>query len=95
MSLEHTHTSQYSVPLSNIHTYTHKRTHTYTQRSGNVYEGNWHHNERHGDGTMHWYDRGEKYSGQWVKGIQHGHGEHMWIIERNDNAQVNDSMVRL
>lgn len=57
-------------------------------RSGNVYEGEWHCNERHGRGTMHWYDRGESYTGQWVKGIQQGQGEHVWIIQGSDNAQV-------
>lgn len=57
-------------------------------RSGNVYEGEWLLNERHGKGTMHWYDMGECYTGEWVKGIQHGQGEHMWIIQGSDNAQV-------
>ena len=60
----------------------------YIHRSGNVYKGEWHCNERHGGGTMHWYDRGERYTGQWVKGVQHGQGEHMWIIQGSDNAQV-------
>ena len=58
-----------------------------------MYEGEWHLNERHGKGTMHWYDRGERYTGQWVKSIQHGRGEHMWIIQGSDNAQVDLLMM--
>ncbi len=57
-------------------------------RSGNVYEGMWHTNQRDGQGTMSWLDRGERYSGEWVKGVQTGHGEHVWIIRGTDNAQV-------
>jgi len=59
-----------------------------SQRSGNVYEGEWHLNKRHGRGTMHWYDRREQYSGQWAHGIQHGQGEHVWIMGNSDHAQV-------
>ena len=40
----------------------------------NVYKGEWQCNERHGRGTMHWYDRGEQYSGEWVNGI---HGDYV------------------
>ena len=64
------------------------------QRSGNVYEGEWHHNKRHGRGTMHWYDRGESYTGQWVNGIQQGHGEHIWLIKDTDHAQVSIRLIR-
>ena len=64
-------------------------------RSGNVYEGEWHLNERHGRGTMHWWDRGECYSGEWVGGIQHGQGEHTWLISTADNAQVSRSDTKL
>ena len=60
-----------------------------------MYEGEWHLNERHGKGTMHWYDQGERYTGQWVKGIQHGHGEHTWIIQCSDNAQVYTCMKKI
>ena len=62
-------------------------------RSGNVYEGEWHLNERHGRGTMQWWDRGECYSGEWVGGIQHGQGEHTWFISTTDNAQVSCYIV--
>ena len=68
--------------------------HSFTRcRSGNVYEGEWHCNERHGQGTMHWYDRGERYTGQWTKGIQQGRGEHMWIVKDSDSAQVSQTCM--
>lgn len=57
-------------------------------RSGNVYEGMWSNNVRHGNGTMHWYDKGEKYTGDWMNGVQSGNGEHIWMIKNTDNAQV-------
>ena len=58
-----------------------------------MYEGEWHHNKRHGRGTMHWYDQGESYTGQWVNGIQQGHGEHIWLIKDTDHAQVSTTLV--
>ena len=39
-------------------------------RSGNVYEGEWMANNRHGQGIMRWVDLDESYNGQWVNGIQ-------------------------
>ena len=38
--------------------------------SGNVYEGTWRNRLRHGHGTMHWKEEGERYTGEWVNGIQ-------------------------
>ena len=40
--------------------------------SGNVYEGTWRNRLRHGHGTMHWKEEGERYTGDWVNGIQVG-----------------------
>jgi len=38
--------------------------------SGNVYEGQWRNNVRHGEGTMRWVQLDQQYSGQWLNGIQ-------------------------
>ncbi len=57
-------------------------------RTGNVYFGEWKANERHGQGTMTWVDRGEMYRGEWVKGQQQGKGEHVWYIKRMAGSQV-------
>jgi len=38
---------------------------------GKVYEGDFHNNRKHGDGTLEWPD-GRMYSGQWHHGLQHG-----------------------
>jgi len=40
--------------------------------SGNVYEGEWCDDKRHGHGTMYWYSTNEQYTGQWKYGIQVG-----------------------
>ncbi len=61
-----------------------------TGRSGNVYDGEWLCNERHGQGTMHWYDCGERYIGEWVRGVQNGQGEHVWFLRNSDSAQVRE-----
>lgn len=57
-------------------------------RSGNMYDGEWLDNKRHGEGTMYWKSRNEVYSGQWEQGVQHGYGKHTWILETNDDSQV-------
>ncbi|KAJ8413699.1 hypothetical protein AAFF_G00082060 [Aldrovandia affinis] len=50
--------------------------------SGNVYEGQWKNNARHGDGRMKWNKLGQQYSGQWENGLQHGQGTHTWFLKR-------------
>lgn len=57
-------------------------------RSGDVYEGEWYQNKRHGNGTMYWHSTNELYSGQWEFGFQHGHGKHVWMVDTNDDTQV-------
>lgn len=39
-------------------------------KSGNIYEGQWANNVRHGEGRMRWLTTNEEYTGQWGKGIQ-------------------------
>lgn len=39
-------------------------------KSGNIYEGQWENNMRHGEGTMKWLTTNEEYSGQWKNGVQ-------------------------
>ena len=41
--------------------------------SGNVYDGEFKDDERHGKGIMTWTD-GSQYNGDWFRGIQHGYG---------------------
>ncbi len=53
-----------------------------------MYEGEWYANQREGQGTMSWWDRGEQYSGEWKEGQQNGHGEHVWRVDVADNSQV-------
>lgn len=38
--------------------------------SGNIYEGMWVNDVRHGEGTMRWFDKSQTYSGQWENGVQ-------------------------
>ena len=46
-----------------------------TWPDGRKYEGQWHHDKQHGQGTMTWPD-GRKYEGQWHKGKKHGQGKY-------------------
>lgn len=39
-------------------------------KSGNVYEGHWEKNARHGRGRMRWLTAGQEYVGHWVHGVQ-------------------------
>ena len=38
--------------------------------SGNLYEGQWKNNQRHGEGTMKWLHLKQEYSGTWYYGVQ-------------------------
>lgn len=56
--------------------------------SGNVYDGMWYRDKRHGYGTMRWHDRNnETYEGDWEDGLQHGVGEHTWFLRRLPGSQ--------
>ncbi len=57
-------------------------------RSGDVYEGEWYQNKRHGKGTMYWYSTNEIYCGEWEFGFQDGHGKHIWMVDSIDDTQV-------
>jgi hypothetical protein len=37
---------------------------------GNIYEGMWVNDVRHGEGTMRWFDKNQTYTGTWENGIQ-------------------------
>ncbi|XP_023388540.1 radial spoke head 10 homolog B [Pteropus vampyrus] len=39
-------------------------------KSGNIYEGQWEDNMRHGEGRMRWLTTNEEYTGRWERGIQ-------------------------
>jgi len=59
----------------------------YLTIQGNIYEGMWVNDIRHGQGTMRWFNKNQTYNGQWDNGIQHGIGEHNWYLARIDNTQ--------
>lgn len=43
--------------------------------SGNVYEGDWHMDKRHGQGKFTWHENGSYYVGEFVDGELNGRGE--------------------
>lgn len=53
-------------------------------KSGNVYEGQWVRNVKHGYGEMRWASTAEVYKGQWAGGLQDGLGEHEWLRPQSD-----------
>lgn len=56
-------------------------------RSGNVYEGAWENDLRHGKGLMKWVSLREEYNGDWIGGLQQGYGEHIWHQKRIVGSQ--------
>uniref|UniRef100_A0A669R360 R10B2 protein n=1 Tax=Phasianus colchicus TaxID=9054 RepID=A0A669R360_PHACC len=56
-------------------------------KSGNIYEGHWEKNVRHGRGRMRWLTADQEYVGQWVYGVQHGYGTHIWFLKRMPASQ--------
>ncbi|XP_021267280.1 radial spoke head 10 homolog B2 isoform X2 [Numida meleagris] len=56
-------------------------------KSGNIYEGHWERNVRHGRGRMRWLTADQEYVGQWVYGVQHGYGTHIWFLKRMPASQ--------
>lgn len=46
--------------------------------SGAVYEGEWRHDQRCGQGTMHWPAQQQTYVGEWCENQPHGQGECTW-----------------
>ncbi|XP_058425278.1 radial spoke head 10 homolog B-like [Diceros bicornis minor] len=51
-------------------------------KSGNIYEGQWENNMRHGQGRMRWLTTNEEYTGRWERGVQNGFGTHTWFLKR-------------
>ncbi|XP_061455381.1 radial spoke head 10 homolog B isoform X2 [Rhineura floridana] len=56
-------------------------------KSGNIYEGQWERDMRHGEGRMRWLTTNQEYTGQWVNGVQHGYGTHTWYLKRIPRSQ--------
>ncbi|XP_040607246.1 radial spoke head 10 homolog B isoform X3 [Mesocricetus auratus] len=56
-------------------------------KSGNIYEGQWENDMRHGEGRMRWLTTNEEYTGHWEKGIQNGFGTHTWFLKRIPSSQ--------
>ncbi|XP_070617320.1 radial spoke head 10 homolog B-like isoform X2 [Erythrolamprus reginae] len=56
-------------------------------KSGNIYEGQWERDLRHGEGRMRWLTSNQEYTGVWVNGIQHGQGTHTWYLKRIAGSQ--------
>ena len=46
---------------------------TYTYENGNVYKGNWHEDQPHGEGSFTWKE-GHTYVGEYRHGLKHGIG---------------------
>nr|XP_020655180.1 radial spoke head 10 homolog B2-like isoform X1 [Pogona vitticeps]XP_020655181.1 radial spoke head 10 homolog B2-like isoform X1 [Pogona vitticeps] len=56
-------------------------------KSGDIYEGQWERDMRHGEGRMRWLTTNQEYTGKWVNGIQHGFGTHTWYLKRIPGSQ--------
>ncbi|XP_026560387.1 radial spoke head 10 homolog B2 [Pseudonaja textilis] len=56
-------------------------------KSGNIYEGQWERDLRHGEGRMRWLTSNQEYTGMWVNGVQHGQGTHTWYLKRIAGSQ--------
>uniref|UniRef100_A0A8D2KW10 Radial spoke head 10 homolog B n=1 Tax=Varanus komodoensis TaxID=61221 RepID=A0A8D2KW10_VARKO len=56
-------------------------------KSGNIYEGQWERDMRHGEGRMRWLTMNQEYTGKWVSGVQHGYGTHTWYLRRIPGSQ--------
>ncbi|XP_066868479.1 radial spoke head 10 homolog B-like isoform X2 [Kogia breviceps] len=56
-------------------------------KSGNIYEGQWGNNTRHGEGRMRWLTANEEFAGQWEDGVQNGFGTHTWFLKRIPYSQ--------
>ncbi|XP_063171140.1 radial spoke head 10 homolog B2-like [Candoia aspera] len=56
-------------------------------KSGNIYEGQWERDLRHGEGRMRWLTSNQEYTGKWVNGTQHGSGTHTWYLKRIPGSQ--------
>ena len=49
-----------------------------TDPNGNIYEGEWKDDNRHGQGTFY-YVTGASYSGEWNNGLIHGYGIYNYV----------------
>lgn len=56
--------------------------------SGNVYEGEWQDDLRHGQGTMHWNSLGQRYTGMWQNGYPEGKGVYEWKVGASESAPL-------
>lgn len=70
----------------------------YQYKSGNLYQGNWEYNKKHGNGTMFWYWPNtkkvkEKYVGQWKDDMQNGYGTHIWMEEKGESRVLRNRYV--
>lgn len=54
---------------------------------GNIYDGFWTNDNRHGVGIMRWLTTNEAYHGDWENGVQHGRGTHTWYLQRVAGSQ--------
>ena len=55
---------------------------TYIYPNGDIYQGKWLNNQRHGEGTMTYEGntslRGDMYDGEWSQNLRHGWGIYSW-----------------
>ena len=51
-------------------------------KSGNIYDGEWVENKKHGSGTMKWLTRNEEYTGEWrVSDFHHQSKNHSFSFD--------------
>lgn len=56
----------------------HNCTGTYTWENGDVYDGDWRNNKKHGVGTYYYKKSGNEYDGDWKNNKKHGFGTFYW-----------------
>ncbi|XP_012560076.2 radial spoke head 10 homolog B isoform X1 [Hydra vulgaris] len=56
-------------------------------KNGNIYKGQFFEYQRHGTGTMNWFNIRQEYTGEWLNGLQNGNGTYTWYMNRSTNSQ--------
>ena len=63
---------------------------TLTEKDGGCYEGEFHRNRRHGEGSQV-YGNGDQYKGDWVEGRKHGQG----VLRCSDGTVYDVSFIHV
>ena len=65
---------------------------TYTYPNGDVFEGHWSNNLRHGQGSYTFTSSGAKYVGSWINGRREGPGELIYANFKYNGLFTNDQV---